>query len=130
MNDLRMVFKALLAGILHRSGILWLAFRLKYSPEAETCIFGLHRVLTEEEERSCNSLNGMVMRAEVFSALLEYLRKRFNIISMPDFLAGKYSGSARPRCVLTFDDGWEDNLLNAVPALKQFKASATVFVTT
>src|SRR5437879_4961836 len=107
MSELRKAAKVFLAEILYRSGILWLAFRLKHSGRSETCIFGLHRILTDDEACKANSLDGMVMHAEVFSGLLQYLNTKFNIVSMPDFLGANLPRSRRLNCVLTFDDGWE-----------------------
>jgi peptidoglycan/xylan/chitin deacetylase (PgdA/CDA1 family) len=56
---------------------------------------------------------------------LEWLRRRFDLVSMKDLLKPR---RARPRVALTFDDGYADNLLWGLAVLEQFSAPATVFV--
>jgi len=54
------------------------------------------------------------------------------VISLEEFLcAGEQNqGDSRPRCLLTFDDGWRDNYTRAYPILRKFNSSATIFLVT
>ncbi len=66
--------------------------------------------------------------AEVIETLK---REGFDIVSLDEGLARLQSGgSANPFAVLTFDDGYRDNLLHALPVLKHYRAPFTLYVTT
>src|SRR5262249_12279768 len=63
---------------------------------------------------------------------LTMLKKHFAIVPLGallknDGIAGR---SARPRCVITFDDGWRDNYDLAFPILRRHGLPATIFLTT
>jgi peptidoglycan/xylan/chitin deacetylase (PgdA/CDA1 family) len=63
-----------------------------------------------------------------FAEHLEVLR-RHNVMSLRQMIRAMDSGTIPPRSVVvTFDDGYADNLLNAKPLLEQFHVPATVFV--
>ena len=67
-----------------------------------------------------------------FEAQLDLLRQWFNVVSLDtllDWLRG--DGDLPPRAALiTFDDGYRDNLTAALPALKARGLPAVIFVTT
>lgn len=66
-----------------------------------------------------------------FAEHLEVLRKLGRPVSLQQFVRALQSGE-RPRraVVVTFDDGYADNLHNARPLLERFDIPATVFVAT
>src|SRR5215831_16190313 len=66
---------------------------------------------------------------ERFSEHLEVLRECMPITLEQADLSGRY-GAKRPRVVVTFDDGYADNLYAAKPLLERFDIPATVFVVT
>ena len=51
----------------------------------------------------------------------------YQMISMDDLIEKRYDPK-QPYVVLTFDDGYKDNLTVALPLLKKYKARATIFV--
>ncbi len=57
-----------------------------------------------------------------FEAQIKYLKNNYAIYSISEILAGK-KGIA-----ITFDDGYEDIYTNALPILKKYGITATVFV--
>jgi peptidoglycan/xylan/chitin deacetylase (PgdA/CDA1 family) len=66
-----------------------------------------------------------------FAEHLEVIRKRWNPISLQGLTEKLNAGGMPHRAVvLTFDDGYVDNLSNAAPLLSKFNVPATVFVTT
>jgi peptidoglycan/xylan/chitin deacetylase (PgdA/CDA1 family) len=69
-----------------------------------------------------------------FEEQIEVLRKRFRPIPLRQLAEALRDGSRRrlPRggVVLTFDDGYADNLDNAKPILEKWEVPATVFVAT
>lgn len=129
---LRRLLHYAVADVLYYSGALWLwrLLRQRFLGR-EICVLGLHRVLTETEQSRCNSLDGMVLTEETYVRLLEYLQQGFHVISL-ESLVGQTSGtnSAKPSCLLTFDDGWRDTYTTAHRWLKKFGIPAAVFLTT
>jgi peptidoglycan/xylan/chitin deacetylase (PgdA/CDA1 family) len=92
----------------------------------------------------------LIVTPRHFEEQMEVLRKFYRPIPLPQ-LAGALRDEARPRrltgleelgdvwrgenlprnaVVLTFDDGYVDNLLNAKPILERYEVPATVFVAT
>jgi len=65
-----------------------------------------------------------------FAQHLEYLGQRYPILSLQT-LVSKLKGGELPKrgVVLTFDDGYADNLWNAKPLMARYDFPATVFVT-
>ena len=64
---------------------------------------------------------------ETFEKQIKFLTNKFNIISLDKILDmdlpnGNY-------IAITFDDGYRDNLLNAVPILEKYKVPATIYIT-
>ncbi len=71
-------------------------------------------------------------RRETFAAQLDFLLKRYQVIAMSD-LQNFLEGMQKPpknAVLITFDDGYRDNLVNAVPELEARGLPATLFVTT
>ncbi|MBZ5516297.1 MAG: polysaccharide deacetylase family protein [Acidobacteriia bacterium] len=120
------------AGLLYYSGILplWFLVRDWMRGGEGVCVIGLHRVLSEEQECRANSLEGIVMRERTFAKLLDYLGRHFAVLSLDAFLDGRRAPGSKPRCLLTFDDGWRDNYTTALPWLKKHRMPAVIFVVT
>jgi peptidoglycan/xylan/chitin deacetylase (PgdA/CDA1 family) len=74
----------------------------------------------------------LCVRPEYFREHLDYLTKRYCVLSLTQLLITLNSSTTLPRraVVITFDDGYADNLLYAKPFLEQFDTPATVFSTT
>jgi peptidoglycan/xylan/chitin deacetylase (PgdA/CDA1 family) len=65
--------------------------------------------------------------AENFSAMLRYLKRTSNVISLDDFFDGNLS-KTRTNVVITFDDGYLTWKTVAMPLLTRFALPATFFV--
>ena len=131
-SKLRRLLHYVVADLLYYSGAIWLwRFLRQRLLGREICVLGLHRVLTKAEQSRCNSLDGMVLTEETYVRLLKYLQQRFHVISL-ESLFGETTGAdhTKPRCLLTFDDGWRDTYTRAHRWLKEFDLPATVFLTT
>lgn len=70
--------------------------------------------------------NGIRVSPEMFARQLAWLRAEgFAFGSMRDLAAGRAN---QRTVVLTFDDGYRDNLLNALPLLQKHDARATLYL--
>jgi peptidoglycan/xylan/chitin deacetylase (PgdA/CDA1 family) len=85
-----------------------------------------HRVVELPLDSHC-----LTVTPQHFGEHLEIIRKRYSIIGLRR-LVEALEGQRLPRraVVITFDDGYTDNLYNAKPLLERWDAPATVFVTT
>jgi peptidoglycan/xylan/chitin deacetylase (PgdA/CDA1 family) len=99
--------------------------------QKQVCVLGLHRILTEDDIEHSHSEAAIILKRSTFAELCAFLAQHFEVVSLASVLDGKGTPSSRkPRCVLTFDDGWQDNYSHALPILKQFAFPATIFLAT
>ena len=81
--------------------------------------------MTDEHQR----FPGLFITPETLQRRLRYLKTHFEIISLDEAMAQYERGAIRPRqVVLTFDDGYYNLPTKAVPILRQFGATATVYL--
>lgn len=75
--------------------------------------------------------NLLCVTPEHFEQHLKVLTRDFRVLSLGELAESLRSGELTNRSiVITFDDGYADNLENAAPLLQRYGAHATVFVTT
>ncbi len=71
---------------------------------------------------------------EVFRRHMAHLKRHCRVISIEDMLQDDWTGlignRRRPTVVVTFDDGYRDNYLEAFPILRALDLPATVFLIT
>lgn len=66
-----------------------------------------------------------------FARQMNYLMRHYRIVTLPDAIAMLRAGKVDvPTAVLTFDDGYADNLVNVRAVLEPLGLSATFFVAT
>lgn len=91
-----------------------------------------HRVITPDECHDNFSSPHITVTKETFEKHVEFLLRYYNIISLEDFYG--YHSSRKPlpprTAVVTFDDGWKDNFINAFPILKKYRVPTTIFLST
>jgi len=74
---------------------------------------------------------GLSVSPDHFAEQLEVINKYFHPLSMQEFLVHVQRGSVPNRSiVVTFDDGYVDNLQHARPLLTRFDVPATIFLVT
>ena len=97
-----------------------------FFPKNGALIFYGHRVANDDE----GYLEGL--RPEWLDEQLAYLTRHYEIISLSRLLECYELGRPVPArsAVLTFDDGFRDNLTHGWPILKRYGVTATIFVVT
>lgn len=94
-------------------------------------ILTFHRIINPEDV-SYPIEEGMYVRPDNFNRIINYLSNEFEIISVDELISriAIRSKLNSKTVVLTFDDGWRDNYLNAFPILKSHNIPATIFLPT
>jgi peptidoglycan/xylan/chitin deacetylase (PgdA/CDA1 family) len=113
---------------LYYSGVLHLLLRLGL--RQKTVVLAYHRVLTPEQRRRTASQMGMVVEDGTFARQVALLARLFTVLTLDEF--ADHLTRRRPFpdrcCLITFDDGWIDNLENALPVLRAHRLSAVMFL--
>lgn len=88
-------------------------------------ILMLHSV---NDKPSLSPMGSLSVSSKGLEAYLKLFRQwHYQMISMDDLIEKRYNPE-QPYVVLTFDDGYKDNLTVALPILKKYGARATIFV--
>ena len=74
--------------------------------------------------------NPWTISTACFENQMEWLRNNFEIISLAEIQERMVSGNDKPAVAITFDDGYADNSLTAIPYLINHQIPATYFVST
>ena len=129
---LRHIAHFAVAAALYYSGALTLRRWLRHDVlrRRELTVIGLHRVLTVEERAASSSEEAMAVLLPTFIRMLELLKKSFDVVSFEEVWRGNFPLGKKPKCLLTFDDAWQDIFANAIPALRRSGLHAVVFVPT
>jgi len=101
--------------------------RKLYNTVFPTAIILLYHRVAESE----NDIHRLSVGPKNFEYQLNYLSKKFKIISLERLVNDlKTNKLRRDSIAITFDDGYADNLYNALPILEKYKVPATIFITT
>ncbi|HEX4824876.1 MAG TPA: polysaccharide deacetylase family protein [Candidatus Polarisedimenticolaceae bacterium] len=93
----------------------------------QVAILMYHRVLSDQES-AAGVLPGMYVRASTFARQVAWVKERWPIRTLGEVIAHPPDLDASPAVVLTFDDGWRDNLVHAWPVLRDHGVRATIFL--
>ena len=86
-----------------------------------------HRVIKNQDYNNIVRPNDdLVVTSEVFEKQIKYLTKNYNVISINDINSTK----GNKKIILTFDDGYIDNLENALPILEKYNCPAIIYIIT
>ena len=72
-----------------------------------------------------------LIHLRVFERQMEYIKRRYTPISLQEVAESIRNGKVLPpySAVVTFDDGYKNNLSIALPVLEKYRIPATIFVT-
>ena len=101
--------------------------RLRRQVAAPTLVLLYHRVQPEPGRDP----NKLIVACEDFEDQMAWLARYARVVEEQEFiklLAGRPL-SRRPRVLITFDDGYADNVAHALPILQRYGLRATMFVT-
>ncbi|WP_312936104.1 polysaccharide deacetylase family protein [Pseudomonas sp.] len=95
-------------------------------------ILMLHRVLADDASAELAHRNELCVGPEAFDGLLRWLRQHFDCVPLMTLLEQQRQPrrGQRPQVALTFDDGWRDNALHALPLLQRHQVPASIFLST
>jgi len=89
-------------------------------------IFCYHRIIPETIAKSQMVHRALYITPETFESHIRWMIKHGQITTTSDL----YHVSRFPRFIITFDDGWKDNVTYAVPILKKYHCSAEFYLST
>ncbi|MBF0208633.1 MAG: polysaccharide deacetylase family protein [Oligoflexia bacterium] len=98
--------------------------------KSQFLILMYHRVLPSSQ--ITNNYIDLTMGLEKFEAQIRLISQRYLPISIEDLSIDDREGNKNIHLpvVITFDDGYRDNLVYALPILKRYNVPATIYVTT
>jgi peptidoglycan/xylan/chitin deacetylase (PgdA/CDA1 family) len=117
---------SVLCGVIYFSGILygyeWI--RKKILKRYRTTIITYHSIKDDGKDPDIS------VSPKKFLKQMEYLKQNCDVVSLSTVVGniGKACNLSEDRAVITFDDGFKDNLLNAYPILQKYELPATIFL--
>ena len=124
------VAKTVLRKLLYRTGVLGLTHRLRN--RRTLTVFMFHRVLPKQSVEYQNAEKEFTFTVEGFRQCLDFIQQHYHLVSQADVTAHLNNQQRLPRRagLITFDDGWRDTLLHALPELKKRSLPAVLFLAT
>ncbi len=130
VRRIRSGLKMLTLAVLYYSGTLWLLAALRL--RNRIIVLTYHRVLPKAIQANSFSAPAIIVTPETFDSHMRFLRRHLHPISVSE-LARTIQLGTIPKagtCLVTFDDGWYDNLDYALPILRRHRIPAVLFVAT
>lgn len=109
-----------------------LALRHRWHNQATLTVLMFHRVTVPGTVSARRADATYALTAPVFAACLRFVTRHYNVVGLADVLASRAGGPKLPprALLITFDDGWADNLTVALPLLRAAGLPALLFVAT
>jgi peptidoglycan/xylan/chitin deacetylase (PgdA/CDA1 family) len=120
--------KRVIFTLLHGAGVTRFAAWWNRKRVIILCYHGV----TERGTRGPTDPHGIHVPRPLFESQLDYLHRRYHVVSLRDYLAASREGRKLPdySVVLTFDDGFRNFLTAAAPSLARRGMAASLFIIT
>lgn len=80
-------------------------------------------------DNALTEINARFISTQLFEKQIIYFKQNFNVVTLSDYFNGA-SHSTKLTMAITFDDGYLNNLTEALPILEKHEIPATFFITT
>lgn len=112
----------------YAAGALGLRHRVRHAATLTVVMF--HRITAPGSPAAARADPAYAMPAPLFAACLRFFRRHYAVVGLRQVTASLDGGAALPEraLLITFDDGWTDNLEVALPLLRREGLPASVFV--
>ena len=122
------VFHSTAVPTAQRLGLLSLTRRWLHRRSLTVVMF--HRVLPLDSEDCRHAEREYVVGTDEFERCLDFFGRHYNVVSLSQVEQAARGSSTLPPhpLLITFDDGWRDNVLHAEPALRRHGMKATLFI--
>jgi len=126
MVAVKRALRRLFAATLYYSGLLWLYAAVKLRGKAVVLMY--HRVLPAGADSFSHA--GIVVTPQTFERHMRFFARHFRLLDLAGFRRELDTGFGPRACLVTFDDGWQDNHRHALPVLRRHRVPTTMFVAT
>lgn len=101
----------------------------RWRNEQTLTVLMFHRVLPPAESDAAEADPEWTVSTGLFEEIVAFVRRHYNPVSLDEVLAARAGRAALPAraLLITFDDGWHDNLDCALPILRRAGLPATLF---
>jgi peptidoglycan/xylan/chitin deacetylase (PgdA/CDA1 family) len=99
---------------------------------SQLTVLNYHRIVDSSSDGFCTFKPNVSAAPEMFALQMDYVKKNYNVISVEQLTAWLLGEKTLPlhSAMITFDDGYFDNLAYAYPILKERGLSAVIFLAT
>ena len=105
--------------------------KIAYKRQKDIPVLMYHRVITNEEEKGTYDT---YVTKEKFEKQMKYIKdNNYETLTFEDIKNGEYKrrfDRNKKYVIITFDDGYKDNLTNALPILKKYNLKIVLFFIT
>jgi len=129
-NYIAYLLKKIIKAFLFYSRIIEVLHYLITS-KANLAIILRYHAIANFNKNNIYASQDIMVKVKDFNDQIRYLSKRYKIIPLEELVLSIRERNEIPQnsLVITFDDGYRDNYLNAYPILKKYGAHATFFIT-
>ncbi len=116
------------ASLLYRSGVT--TWKLRAAMQDRALVLMYHRVLPTQRIPNSPSHPGIIVSTATFEMHMRAVRERFQVLTPEQFAGCIEERLPFPpmSCMVTFDDGWQDNLEHALPILQKYDIRPLIFL--